>query len=182
MKIRYTEEEISKLVFELAHALDYRAAKPFHVHAIMNGGFMFAADFLRVVNQKVKRVSFPVISRGYSAGHVHAPRLIAGTAPDPVTLRSDCTHVILDVVVEEGKTMLHYLKRFPEQLQPDVHCVALLQLGTRNFHRSNTELVNGDNWHIGEMVRKHNFFYGYGMGPWRDLPFICEMESEEVGG
>jgi len=160
-------EELQEIVAHLAREVESRTRHPIHVHAIMNGAFMFAADFIRQYDGKIAEVSFPLVCRGYSNGQIHLPRLVKATAPyiDRHKLR---THVVLDAVVEEGLTLEHYVNYFPKILRPRVIVVALVQKGTKQLPAS---------WLIGRKFDSAGFLYGYGMGPWRDWPAIYEREE-----
>ena len=162
-----TADAIRDATANIAAKIFTRTGYPIHVHVIMNGAFMFASDFLRMYPGKIADVYFPLVRRGYSTGAIHLPHLLKATAPtiNPRVLR---THVILDVIVEEGLTINHYLKYFPKVLRPRVIVAALIQKGK-------TALPEG--WIIGRKFDSVGFLYGYGMGPERHWNSIFEREG-----
>jgi len=132
---------------------------------VMDGGFMFGADLLRKA-KGIKSVQFIYVERGYgSVTGPHDPR-IYHLSHEPVFL-TKYNHVFVDVVVEEGKTFRKLLDLVPERQHPDTTCCALIR--------------RGDDFGpvlFGKQLPKGPLLTGYGMGPYRNLPYIAERREK----
>jgi len=162
MEQLYTQTKIKRKVLQLAEAIEKQAKAALHVHVIMDGGFMFAADFIRVYGGKISKITFLPISRGYSAGKVAPPRLMSKDSQYTVNLNSHYTHLVLDVCVEKGLTlafMRGYLEPWTKQL---IRC-ALVANTTAGLFECD---------HVGFLQKGPFFLTGYGMGPYRDFGAI----------
>jgi hypoxanthine-guanine phosphoribosyltransferase len=136
----------------------------------MNGAFMFAADFLRRYEGVIDAVYFPRVYRGYVEGRAHQTPIIADETIPEHPWRKKNTHVILDVVVEQGLAIGAYLDELPPAVSIAALRVVLVQRGKLLF----VSPTPGE-WIIGKQLPKAGFLTGYGMGPYRDFPHIYEV-------
>ena len=125
---------------------------------ILNGAFMFGADLMR--RCEPAQVELLRVYRGYDVGRPHEPYF---TVPRP-TFLTKYTHVFVDVIAEEGKT-LNFLKSLTStRYRKHVYTCALIVKGTQY-----TPDIYGLRLHT------NKFLTGYGMGPKRWLPYITEV-------
>jgi hypoxanthine-guanine phosphoribosyltransferase len=165
MEQLYSQTKIKRKVLQLAEAVEKQAKAALHVHVIMDGGFMFGADFVRVYAAKISKVTFLHIVRGYSAGHVHPPRLLFKWPRYTRDLNPTYTHLILDVCVEQGVTLAFaegYIRGSMLEKTQIIKCVLVAN--------STTGLAECD--HVGFIQKGPYFLTGYGMGPYRDFGAI----------
>ena len=170
----YSQRRIREAVYRLAADVRNDAKKTLHVHVIMDGAFMFAADFLRAYEGKISRTTFTQISRGYSSGRVHPPRFVHKFPNYFAKYNIDpgYTHLILDVCIEKGLTM-SFMKRH------------LAQALSRYYGGNSTQVLSGVLVALGHVCptneivdyvcfecTKQVFLTGYGMGPYRDFGAI----------
>ena len=135
------------------------------VWIVMDAGFMFGADLLRKA-KGIRSVQFIYVERGYgTVTGPHDPR-IYHMSHEPVFL-TKYNHVFVDVVVEEGETFGALLKLVPERQLPDTTCCALIRKGD-----CFGPVV------FGKQVDKEPFLTGYGMLPYRNLPYIAERREK----
>jgi len=156
-------DEIAILVADLGDKLS-RIYSPC-VWIVMDGAFMFAADLLRKA-KGIKSVQFVYVERGY--GTIRGPHdpHVYHLSYEPVFL-TKYHHVFVDVVVEEGKTFRKLLDLVPERQRSNTTCCALIR--------------KGDDFGpvvFGKQVDKEPFLTGYGMFPYRNLPYIAERSEK----
>lgn len=151
-------------VDEIAYLVEGLGSKITLIHdpciwIVMDGAFMFAADLLRA-SRGIRSTQFFFVDRGYGQPTgPHDPH-IYHVHHEPVFL-TKYSHVIVDVVVEEGRTFQALLDLVPERQRPSVTTCALVVKGT-DF----TPTI------FGKRVDKVGHLTGYGMGPYRNLPHI----------
>ncbi|MBR5642722.1 MAG: hypoxanthine phosphoribosyltransferase [Salinivirgaceae bacterium] len=121
-KVSVTAEQIQARVAEIANQMNADlAGKDIVFLCILNGSFIFAADLLRGINMPCK-ISF-VKFTSYEGDHS------TGTVRELIGLNENLkgkTVVIIEDIVDTGKTMadlLEYLKRFEPA---DVHIATLM--------------------------------------------------------
>lgn len=166
MKELYTESTIKYAVLGLAETVQDRAIAALHVHVIMDGAFMFAADFVRVYEGKIAKVTFLRILRGYEGITPHPPRLLFKWPRYTRGLNPHYTHLILDVCTETGAT-LEFARNLLDAVKEEERPKQLLTCALVGIRRlpSSADIV-------GLLCRKNVFLTGYGMGPSRDFPSI----------
>jgi len=126
---------------------------------------MFAADLLRQA-KGVRSVQFVYVERGYgSVEGPHDPH-IYHMSHEPVFL-TKYNHVFVDVVVEEGRTFRALLDLVPERQRKSTTTCALFVKGS-----DYTPTI------YGVRVATEAFLVGYGMLPYRNLPYIAERREK----
>ena len=164
MEQLYTQTAIKRKVAQLAEDVVKQAKAALHVHVIMDGAFMFAADFIRAYECKISKVTFLHILRGYEGITPHPPRLLFKWPRYTRGLNPHYTHLILDVCTETGET-LRFAKIFL-----DLELRGKAQLITCALVANGRLPMDADK--IGFVNTKHMFLTGYGMGPNRDMEAI----------
>lgn len=164
MEQLYSQARIKRKVYQLAETVAAQAKAALHVHVIMDGGFMFAADFLRAYEGKVSKVTFLRILRGYSEGHVHPPRLQCKWPQYSHGLNPEYTHLVLDVCTETGVTLAFADGCLDGALLGKAQIIKCALVGNCRLPLE-ADLV-------GFFNTKHMFLTGYGMGPHRDMGAI----------
>jgi hypoxanthine-guanine phosphoribosyltransferase len=167
MKLLLTGRDIQQHVKNLVREVSVWAEKPLHVYVIMNGAFMFAADFLRQYPGKVANVTFHRVDRGFSYFNPTEPEVQHTCFEDHVKARH--FHLVLDVICEEGRTLEAFKKK------QFVH--------RRNLHIKTCTLICRPQYSpdfYGETIPKQYFLTGYGMGPYRDLQEVYGVTQEET--
>lgn len=135
------------------------------VWVVMDGGFMFAADLLRKA-KGIRSVQFVFVDRGYgTVAGPHDPH-IYHVHHEPVFL-TKYTHVFVDVIVEEGRTFQALLDLVPDRQKPDTFTCALIRRG-EDFG----PVI------FGKQLPKGPLLTGYGMLPYRNLPYIAERREK----
>jgi len=175
MEELYSQTKIKRTVYQLAEEVHRNAKAALHIHVVMDGGFMFAADFIRVYEGKISKVSFLPISRGYGEGRVHPPRMVY-KEPNYFAkqkLNPLYTHLILDVCIEKGDT-IHFVK---DRLAGALYTIAgggnkyqILTCVLVNIDRDRDGICPVDFY--GLTCKDGLFLTGYGMAPYRDFGAI----------
>jgi len=159
MNILFSRSAIRGMVSRMADMTNKRASmRTAHYWVIMHGAFMFASDFLRQMPSRP--VNFIHIKRGYNASSIQEPELIS----EEPTFFSGRRHIFIDVVTETGLTFKYLMDMLPPKLRRKAITVALVQ-----------KVVNNVEWQpsvIGFRLETDLFLSGYGMGPYRMLPYI----------
>jgi hypoxanthine-guanine phosphoribosyltransferase len=159
----YTKTTIKRKVLSLAESVSDRVKGNLHVHVVMDGGFVFGADFIRVCDRKIDKITFLKVSRGYSDGRVHPPQLVGTTPAEYLKgINKANAHIILDVCVERGLTMA-FIDGMFTALGITPYRVALVAIT-----RDGLKEVDS----FGLLCTKELFLTGYGMGPYRDFGAI----------
>jgi adenylate kinase len=171
MRCILSEKEIEDLIEKLAgQVFDRNHDDMLHVHVIMNGAFMFAADFVRKYEGIIAEITFTRILRSYGINHPPVePRMMD---EPPYVPNKKYHHVLLDVVYEEGKTSELY-KKMVFRNTPK-YCLTECYLLYKNT------FTPPENMFVGKMVSDAGFLTGYGMGPYRDFPKVMEIQPKEV--
>lgn len=171
MEVELSTQEINVLVQKLASETAARAGKRLtHLHIIMNGAFMFGADFARMYPGVISEMSFTRILRGYGPGTKPLPPRVVDGVPIPNPKRH---HVLLDVVYEEGLTMQLYKRHV---FRPD----------EERFNYTECYLVYKSGAHptpnmlFGKTINPELFLTGYGMGPYRDFNRVCSITPGDM--
>jgi len=154
---------------EIAYLVEGLGSKITMIHdpcvwIVMDGAFMFAADLLRRA-KGIRAVKFFYVDRGYGTPEGPWEPRIFHIRETP-TFLTKYIHVFVDVVVEEGKTFEALLNLVPERQRPSVVTCALVMKGQYE------PTIHGTS------VEPDKFLTGYGMGPYRNLPFIAERRKK----
>jgi len=159
----YTQTKIKRAIYRLTEDVEKVAHKPLHIHVVMDGGFMFAADFVRAYIGRIAKINFIRVSRGYSTGKVHPPHFQEKAPAYLRNLSTRHTHLILDVCTETGVT-LAFMKGAVSINNPNVKILTCVLVGIRRMPLE-ADLV-------GLLCTQNLFLTGYGMGPRRDTAAI----------
>jgi len=136
----------------------------------MDGGFMFGADLLRRA-KGVKSVQFVYVQRGYGTiTGPHDPH-IYHLSHEPVFL-TKYNHVFVDVVMETGKTFEALLDLVPDRQRKSATTCALVVKENAASQASVLPDLRGTT------VPVDRFLTGYGMLPYRNLPYIAERREK----
>lgn len=159
-----SEGEVQGYVTSLAARL-FAKTNDACIWVIMDAAFMFAADLLRQMKGD-KTVKFLYVERGYGEpGGPHPPHIYHMSAP-PIFL-TKYQHVFVDVICETGKTLEKVVDLVPDQQRRDLITCVLVAKGD-----AYTPTL------VGKRVSDKYFLTGYGMGPYRDLPYIAERREK----
>lgn len=157
----YSAEDIQDVVGKLAANINLRVHNPC-IWIIMRGGFVFAADLIRKLKAPLT-LKFLDIERGYETGPKPPRTWVRIT--DPLEFHTKFSHVFVDVICETGTTFNYiYEKLLPLRQHPSAEKVALVVKGVPT--------VMPTSW--GFWYKGNEFLTGYGMGPYRHLPYIAE--------
>jgi hypoxanthine phosphoribosyltransferase len=169
-KVLISEDDIRGRISTLAAEIerDYPAGEGIHLVAILKGGFMFMADLVRAMSDRVTMDFMAVSSYGKgttSSGQVRVLKDLDSNV--------EGRHVILvEDIVDTGLT-LHYLQDLLKARDPkSMKTACLLSKPSRRKVEVQVE-------YIGFTIEDH-FVVGYGLDyaeKYRNLPFIAILEQ-----
>jgi hypoxanthine phosphoribosyltransferase len=169
-KVLISEADIRQRILTLAAEIerDYPQGEGIHLVAILKGGFMFMADLVRVMSDRVTMDFMAVSSYGKgttSSGQVRVLKDLDSNV--------EGRHVILvEDIVDTGLT-LHYLQDLLKARYPKSMKTACL------LSKPSRRKVDVDVEYIGFTIEDH-FVVGYGLDyaeKYRNLPFIAILEQ-----
>lgn len=164
------ERDIHARITSLAAEIegDYPAADGIHLVAILKGGFMFMADLVRAMSERVTMDFMAVSSYGKgttSSGQVRVLKDLDSNV--------EGRHVILvEDIVDTGLT-LHYLQELLRARAPQSLRTACL------LSKPSRRKVDVGVDYIGFTIEDH-FVVGYGLDyaeKYRNLPYIAVLEQ-----
>jgi len=170
LEILYDEREIEEKVRELAGRIsrDY-AGKSLVAVCVLKGAALFTADLARQIAADVTVDFVRAASYGATVG-----RSSEVSVDQDITSDIRGRHVLLvDGIVDSGKTLAFLLKRYWQREPASLRVVALLDKKERR-----TEPVQID--YVGFTV-PDRFVVGYGMDAaeqYRNLPYIAALPDE----
>jgi len=160
------QQRITTLAAEIER--DYRAPDGIHLVAILKGGFMFMADLVRAMSDRVTMDFMAVSSYGKgttSSGQVRVLKDLDSNV--------EGRHVILvEDIVDTGLT-LHYLQDLLKARAPQSLKTACL------LSKPSRRKVDVQVDYIGFTIEDH-FVVGYGLDyaeKYRNLPYIAVLEQ-----
>ncbi len=163
-----SEEEIQGKVRELAArlALDYKDKKPLFI-AILNGSFMFASDIFKHLNIDAEICFIKLASyKGMrSTGNV-----VTAIGLDQDLYNRDV--VIIEDIVDTGKTLFHFLPKLQHQQPASLKIVSLL-------HKKEATIFDLTVDYVGFTI-PDKFVVGYGLdydGLGRNLKEIYQLSA-----
>jgi hypoxanthine phosphoribosyltransferase len=165
-----SQTEIQQRITTLAAEIerDYRTPEGIHLVAILKGGFMFMADLVRAMSDRVTMDFMAVSSYGKgttSSGQVRVLKDLDSNV--------EGRHVILvEDIVDTGLT-LHYLQDLLKARAPKSMKTACL------LSKPSRRKVDVQVEYIGFTIEDH-FVVGYGLDyaeKYRNLPFIAILEQ-----
>jgi hypoxanthine phosphoribosyltransferase len=169
-KVLISEAEIHQRIRTLAAEIerDYPADEGIHLVAILKGGFMFMADLVRAMSERVTMDFMAVSSYGKgttSSGQVRVLKDLDSNL--------EGRHVILvEDIVDTGLT-LHYLQELIRARAPkSLKTACLLSKPSRRKVSVGVE-------YVGFTIEDH-FVVGYGLDyaeKYRNLPFIAVLDG-----
>jgi hypoxanthine phosphoribosyltransferase len=166
--IYLSEEEIQEKVRELAARLevDYRDKKPLFI-AILNGSFMFASDIFKHLNIDAEICFIKLASyKGMrSTGNV-----VTAIGLDQDLYNRDV--VIIEDIVDTGKTLFHFLPKLEHQQPASLKIVSLL-------HKKEATVFDLTVDYVGFTI-PDKFVIGYGLdydGLGRNLKEIYQLSA-----
>ena len=152
---------------------DYPAGEGIHLVAVLKGGFMFMADLVRAMSERVTMDFMAVSSYGKgttSSGQVRVLKDLDSNV--------EGRHVILvEDIVDTGLT-LHYLQDLLRARAPKTLKTACL------LSKPSRRKVDVTVDYIGFTIEDH-FVVGYGLDyaeKYRNLPYIATLRPEAYGG
>lgn len=120
--IYLSDEQIQQKISELAKDLerDYKDKKPLFI-AILNGAFMFASDIFKhlAIDAEICFIKLASYKGMKSSGHV-----ITAIGLDQDLYNRDV--IIIEDIVDTGKTLYHFLPKLQHQQPASLKIVALL--------------------------------------------------------
>lgn len=169
-KVLISEADIRQRILTLAAEIerDYPLGEGIHLVAILKGGFMFMADLVRAMSDRVTMDFMAVSSYGKgttSSGQVRVLKDLDSNV--------EGRHVILvEDIVDTGLT-LHYLQDLLKARAPRSMKTACL------LSKPSRRQVDVQVEYIGFTIEDH-FVVGYGLDyaeKYRNLPFIAILEQ-----
>lgn len=157
--------EIRDITTTLAGKINH-LDKPY-LWIILSGGFVFGADLVRNLSE-VKEVGFICIKRGYNSQEGPREPVVYHGYGGPHVYLPKYTHVLVDVICEEGLTFKKVISFFPLSYRDQIVTCALILKGTKFVPTLVGHPVSEDT----------GFLTGYGMGPQRHLPYIAERRNK----
>lgn len=161
-----SEESIQKKIAELAASInkDYKDKNPLFI-AILNGSFMFAADLFKhlTINAEICFIKLASYKGMKSTGHVTTA---IGLDEDLY----DRDVVILEDIVDTGKTLQHFLPKLHHQQPKSLKIASLL-------HKPDATVVPITIDYLGFAI-PNKFVVGYGLdydGLGRNLKEILQL-------
>jgi len=158
-----SQSEISAIVNRLGTKITLKAHNPC-LWIILDGAFMFGADIIRQVGG-MRKTELLKVKRDYESGEPTHPKLYYPYGHKPVFL-TKYTHVLIDVVAETGGTF-EFIKSelVGDRERPNIITCALIVKGTAYTPTF-----------VGKRIEAEGFLTGYGMGPYRHLPYVAKHE------
>ncbi len=150
---------------------DYRGRSPFTVLTILHGGMIFMADLLR-------RVPLPLQMESLQVSSYHGEKESSGQVTFHQNLPDlrDQHILIVDDILDTGRTLHAIRSRFEEELQPaSVRICVLLQKRKPRAVEVTAEYVG---FEIDD-----EFVIGYGLdfqGRYRNLPYIGVLHADHT--
>lgn len=164
-----TSDEIQKRIFELSSLInrDYEGKNPIFL-SVLNGAFIFTADFMREVNiaAEVSFIKLKSYKKMETSGRV---KELLGLEHNIF----DRNIVIVEDIVDTGKTLSHILSEFKELGAKSIEILALL-------HKPETSRYPVDLKYVGFEI-PNEFVVGYGLdyeGYGRNLKDIFKVKTE----
>lgn len=172
-RILYSREVIEERVKELAGQVvgAYRD-RPFVAAVALNGAFMFAADLVRHLPQKIEMVFVRASSYENGTSPMKAPEV---TIPESVDVEGQ--HVLLiEDIVDTGRTVEALRREFLARGAATVRICAFLDKPTRRQVSVDVEFT-------GFVLPDDAFVVGYGLdysGRYRNLPFLGTLKAPKA--
>jgi hypoxanthine phosphoribosyltransferase len=169
-KVLISEAEIKQRITSLAAEIerDYPAGEEIHLVAVLKGGFMFMADLVRAMSERVSMDFMAVSSYGKgttSSGQVRVLKDLDSNL--------EGRHIIVvEDIVDTGLT-LHYLQELLHARAPRSMKTACL------LSKPSRRKVDVQVDYIGFTIEDH-FVVGYGLDyaeKYRNLPYIAILEQ-----
>lgn len=164
------EETIAARVLEMAKRLDeeYAGKKPLFI-AILNGSFMFAADLFRTltIDAEICFIKLASYKGSKSTGHV-----ITAIGLDTDII--DRHVIIIEDIVDTGKTLTEFLPQLEHQQPASLKIVALL-------HKPYATVYPLQIDYLGFTI-PNKFVVGYGLdydGLGRNLPALYQLAENQ---
>lgn len=164
------EETIAGRVQEMAKRLDdeYAGKKPLFI-AILNGSFMFAADLFRTlsIDAEICFIKLASYKGSKSTGHV-----ITAIGLDTDII--DRHVIIIEDIVDTGKTLTEFLPQLEHQQPASLKIVALL-------HKPDATVYPLQIDYLGFTI-PNKFVVGYGLdydGLGRNLPALYQLAENQ---
>ncbi|HEU4607627.1 MAG TPA: hypoxanthine phosphoribosyltransferase [Chitinophagaceae bacterium] len=164
------EETIAARVLEMAKRLDeeYAGKKPLFI-AILNGSFMFAADLFRTltIDAEICFIKLASYKGSKSTGHV-----ITAIGLDTDII--DRHVIIIEDIVDTGKTLTEFLPQLEHQQPASLKIVALL-------HKPDATVYPLQIDYLGFTI-PNKFVVGYGLdydGLGRNLPALYQLAENQ---
>ena len=169
-KILLSQADIQQRIQTLAAEIerDYPAGEEIHLVAVLKGGFMFMADLVRAMSERVTMDFMAVSSYGKGTSSSGQVRVLKDLDSD-----LEGRHVIVvEDIVDTGLT-LHYLQDLLKARAPkSMKTACLLSKPSRRKIEVQVD-------YIGFTIEDH-FVVGYGLDyaeKYRNLPYIAILEQ-----
>lgn len=174
-KILISEAEIEQRIRSLAAEIerDYPEGDDIHLVAVLKGGFMFMADLVRAMSDRVSMDFMAVSSYGKgttSSGQVRVLKDLDSNVEGR-------NLIVVEDIVDTGLT-LHYLQDVLKARAPKSMRTACL------LSKPSRRKVDVQVDYIGFTIEDH-FVVGYGLDyaeKYRNLPYIAILEQEAGAG
>jgi hypoxanthine phosphoribosyltransferase len=169
-KILLSQAEIQQRIQTLAAEIerDYPANEEIHLVAVLKGGFMFMADLVRAMSERVTMDFMAVSSYGKGTSSSGQVRVLKD-----LDSNLEARHVIIvEDIVDTGLT-LHYLQDLLKARAPKSMKTACL------LSKPSRRKVDVQVDYIGFTIEDH-FVVGYGLDyaeKYRNLPHIAVLEQ-----
>lgn len=161
-----TQEEIQNRVSFLANQLntDYAGKKPLFI-AILNGSFIFASDLFKKlhIDAEICFIKLASYKGSKSTGHV-----VTAIGLDHEVFGRDI--VIIEDIIDTGKTLTEFLPQLRHQQPASLRIVALLHKAEATIHPVNIDYLG--------FTIPDKFVVGYGLdydGLGRNIPEIYKL-------
>ena len=172
-RILYSREVIEERVKELAgQVIGAYRDRPFVVAVTLNGAFMFAADLVRHLPQKIEMIFVRASSYEGAAEPVKEPEV---TIPESCELEGQ--HVLLiEDIVDTGRTVDALRREFLARGAATVRICSFLDKPTRRQMSVDVEFT-------GFVLPDDAFVVGYGLdysGRYRNMPFLGTLKAAKM--
>lgn len=168
-RVIFTEEEIKeKITAAAAQISEKYSGKPLLLVSILNGAFVFMADFCRAVTIPCE-IDFMSV-RSYFDGTTSSENLVFDK--DLTRDIKDYHVVIIEDIIDTGRTLAEITQRLKNRGPLSLEVITLLDKPSRR-------VVNFDA-DISLFTIPDYFVIGYGLdcgGYYRNLPYIAEYEE-----